>query len=326
MVNQFHQTSNYMDFVHIPSTKCERSAYDNLWHGIIATVAADGNGTELISLLDVDSFFRSRGFHDERVLHEVYELLLRSSDSVSSNTVCLSDGSARDIPRSKFYALMRALSITQRSQLREVSITDINDSKLADIPLFRYDSKLYRPSSACERSAYEGLWRRVNELHTSSIEGGRVVMFASQSGIPKDTLSKCWCISLNESGRHVMEKDEFFIFLRCISFVQTTGILAITNEHITSTADQDLPLPDFSNDEVRAKEKLTMGFPSAFYFPQSRLEIQAYDDLWRRAQNVRSSSSSKDTADSSASNDHLDSIGAVDAISFIVTSRLQRSM
>ena len=318
--------SNSMDFAHIPFTKCERSAYDNIWRGIIASITADGSGSELISLMDVDSFLRSRGFHNESVLHEVYELLLRSSDSASGSNVCPSDGRIRDIPRSKFYALMRALSITQRSQLREVTISDISDSSKADIPLFRYDSKLYRPSSACERSAYEGLWRRVNELRTSSIEGGRVVMFASQSGIPKDALSKCWCISLNENGRHVMEKDEFFIFLRCISFVQTTGILAITKEHITSTADQDFPLPDFSTDEVRAKSLLTTDFPSAFYFPQSRLEIQAYDDLWRRAQNIRSSSSPKDTADSAATNDHLDSIGAVDAISFIVTSRLQRSM
>lgn len=323
MVKQSHRTLNCMDFAHIPSTKCERSAHDYLWRCIISSVAADGSGAELISLLDIDSFFRSRGFYDERVLHDVYELLLRSSDSVSSSAPCGNDGSVRDIPRTKFYALMRASSITQRSQLGIITISDISDSRLADIPLFRYDNKLYRPSSACERSAYEGLWRRVNELRTSSIEGGRVVMFASQSGIPKDTLSKCWCISLNESGRHVMEKDEFFIFLRCISFVQTTGIMAITKEHITSTADQDLPLPDFSTDEVRAESK---GFPSAFYFPQSRLEIQAYDDLWQRAQNIRSSSSPKDTADSDKSNDHSESVGAVEAISFIVTSRLQRSM
>jgi hypothetical protein len=314
-----------MDLHYSPVTQCERGAYDSLWRSVISELgrSSGGNG-ESITLSEVFSFLRNSGFCDEKALRVAQKFAISSLGDTE-----LIDDDQREpdriiISRSAFNSLMRALTLAQRSDLEDIGISDISDTKYADIPLFRCDSVCYRPSSACERSAYEHLWYRVSASRDSTIEGTRVVNFAVKSGLSKETLSRCWTTSLNESGRRSIQKDEFFVFLRCISFVQSTGISDFTRDHISSTADRDLPVPDFDDTDYSLRSKQTIKYPSAFYFPQTKFEIQAYNDLWMRASNVKAVAALKEAVDDESCTSA--SISAVDAVTFVVTSRLQRSM
>ena len=313
-----------MDLHYSPVTQCERGAYDSLWRSVVSELGrSSGSDGESITLSDVFSFLRNSGFCDEKALRVAQRFAITSLGDTE-----LIDDDQREpgrtiISRCAFNSLMRAVTLAQRSDLVEIGMSDISNTKYADIPLFRCDSVCYRPLSACERSAYEHLWYRVSASRDSTIEGTRVVNFAVKSGLSKETLSKCWSISLNESGRRSIQKDEFFVFLRCISFVQSTGISDITRDHISATADRDLPVPDFDDNDYSLRSEQAIKYPSALYFPQTKFEIQAYNDLWMRASNVRAASACKDSDESYAS---TASIGAVDAVTFVVTSRLQRAM
>lgn len=316
-----------------PMTLCESSAYDSMWLKMLAANETDETKSfGLVSPQDIVIFLRSCGLSDDFFLSGIHELDSLQRDTAASSTV----HGCNNFSKPDFFMLLRWLSIKQRSNLQLVSVFDLHQTILADVPLFNCDSILYRPSSACERSAYESIWRHVNTSNTNMIEGAKVVKFALKSGLPKETLSKCWGVSLNESGSRTIEKDEFFVFLRCISFAQTTGIYSVSAHHITSTADRDLPLPDFEQEEYSAKASQPSMYPAAFYFPQTKFEIRAYDDLWLKAViTCASNSSDTDTADDGSDRDRSslrqcskdkESIGAVGAVAYVVTSRLQRSM
>ena len=312
-------------------TQCECSAYDDMWHKMLAASETnETRGANLVSPQDIITFLRTCGLSDDFFLSGIHEL-----DNLHRDTTRLSAAhGCKNFSKLNFFTLLRWLSVKQRSSLQLISVFDLQQTAFADVPLFNCDGILYRPSSACERSAYDSIWRHVNTSNTSMIEGAKVVKFALKSGLPKETLSKCWGVSLNESGSRTIEKDEFFVFLRCISFAQTTGIYGVSTEHITSTADRDLPLPDFEQDEYTAKARQPTMFPAAFYFPQTKFEIRAYDDIWLKAI-ATCRSKSLDTVGEDSDKDRLnfhkislekESIGAVGAVTFVVTSRLRRSM
>ena len=303
-----------MASLYSPPTQCERSAYDSLWCRIV-NASRDGNNTsETPTAGQIFSFFKSYGFRDDDLLSHVGGLSIPNEDSTSSDR----------FTKKRFYILMRALAITQYSTSRRVLLSDITDSRCTDIPLFRFDRLAYSPSSACERGAYETLWDCVNTTNSISLSGDKVVSFAMRSGLQKGTLSKCWNTALDQSGRHNITKEEFFVFLRCLSFVQVTGINNVNKEHILSTACRDFPLPNFYQNEKNEKNKngnndVQTTYPLAFYFPTTKLETSAYNDLWIRA-------STKNSEKSENSGNSVDRISAITAVSFLVTSRLRRTM
>lgn len=324
--------------IYEPLSQCESSAYDSMWLKMLAATGTDeSRSASLVSPQDITTFLRACGLNDDFFLSGIHELdkLHRDTKPLSTTHGC------KYFSKLDFFTLVRWLSIKQRSNLQPISVFDLQQTCFADVPLFNCDSMLYRPSSACERSAYESIWRHVNTSNINMIEGAKVVKFALKSGLSKETLSRCWGVSLNESGSRTIEKDEFFVFLRCISFAQTTGIYGVSAEHITSTANRDLPLPDFEQDEYSPKTRHAM-FPAAFYFPQTKFETRAYDDIWLKAV-VTCRSKSADAADENSDRDmsnpqkcsdeeekekekQRESIGAVGAVTFLVTCRLHRSM
>ena len=221
-----------MELLYKPPTLCERSAYDSLWSRIAIASTINGSLPETLSFSQISLFLKGFGFSDTVILSEIKSLPISTDNSCNLS----SDGSDKKYSRQGFYVFMRALSVAQHSTLRRISVSDIEEAKYCDIPLFRLDRYPYSPSSACERSAYESLWYRLNSPYSANVSGSRVVSFALKSGLLKTTLSKCWKIALADSGRNCIQKEEFFVFLRCISFVQVTGIIAVTKEHILSTA------------------------------------------------------------------------------------------
>ena len=306
-----------MELLYTPLTQCERSAYDSLWCRISSASYDLNNVAETLTVSEVFTYFKSCGLCDDDLLTHVGNLAIPNADSTSSDR----------FTRKRFYILMRALSIAQYSTPRSVSLQDIIETRYTDIPLFRFDRLVYSPSSTCERSAYEILWYRVNTANSTALSGDKVVSFAMRSGLQKGTLSKCWNMALEQSGRHHITKEEFFVFLRCISFVQVTGIANFTREHILSTACRDFPVPDLDRNDVILNSRLQTMYPTAFYFPATTLEISAYNSIWNRAS--ARDDSFNGTVAASTENDlyyREGRISAALAVSFLVTSRLRRSM
>ena len=317
-----------MESLYSPLTHCEKSAYDSLWCRIINASQSRVDNDETLSSTEIFDFFHSFGFCDATIKAQIDALSLPTDDSLSLSR----------FSKYTFYMLMRALSVAQYSTFRRISISDIGETKYNDIPMFRFDRYAYTPSSACEMSAYESLWSRVNLSQIMPIDGSRVVSFALKSGLKKETLSRCWNIALENSGRYTIEREEFFVFLRCISFVQTTGIDQVTKEHILSTACRDFPIPDLDQPpDSNTDSRQDVTHPKAFYFPTTRIEISAYNDFWSRAssdisQNVTAVAVAAVTGSvlpkihEKDTNDLKNRMSAVAAVKFLVTSRLKRSM
>ena len=330
-----------MEFFYSPLTRCEKSSYDSLWCRIITASHTRGSADQTLSSTEIFDFFHGFGFCDHTIKAQVDALSIPNGDPTNIGR----------LSKSSFYMYMRALSIAQHSTFRRISESDIGETKYNDIPIFRFDRYAYSPSSACEISAYESLWYRVNVSQIMPIDGSKVVSFALKSGLKTETLSRCWNIALENSGRHTIEKEEFFVFLRCISFVQITGIDHVTKEHILSTACRDFPIPDLdqnqnqnqnqdlnSNTSEENEIQINISYPTAFYFPTTKTEISAYNDFWSRASNENMKKNITKVAvaavigSTESQNNQKDSnllknrINAVAAVAFLVTSRLKRSM
>jgi hypothetical protein len=214
------------------------------------------------------------------------------------------------------YSEYRYIPATEQSALRK-STTALKTSTSKHIE--DTVNCFYSPSSACERSAYEALWHQYSTTFSSSYssqdEKSRLITFALKSGLSKDTLNACISISGYKSNYCVtIEKAEFYNYLRSLSFAQIFGIQnVISKENIVSSKSMDFPLPQLSD------TSLSSGYPSVFYFPHSKLEINAYEDFWQKAcMNI------KDGDDNSCSDGN--SINATAAVKFVVASRLKRSM
>ena len=157
-----------MEFLYSPLTHCERSAYDSLWCRIINASQCRVDNDQTLSSTEIYDFFHSFGFCDATIRAQVDALSLPNGASTNLS----------GFSKSSFYLLIRALSVAQYSTFRRISISDIGETKYNDIPVFRFDRHAYTPSSACEMSAYESLWSRVNLSQIMPIDGSRVVSFA----------------------------------------------------------------------------------------------------------------------------------------------------
>lgn len=210
------------------------------------------------------------------------------------------------------YSEYRYIPATEQSALRK-STTALNTSTSKTIE--DTVNHFYSPSSACERSAYEALWHQyltaVSSSYSSQDEKNRLITFALKSGLSNDTLSACISISGYKSNNCVtIEKAEFYNYLRSLSFAQIFGIQnVISKENIVSSKLMDFPLPRLSD------VSLSSGYPSAFYFPHSKLEINTYEDFWQNACTIMD-----------IKNGDGNSINATAAVKFVVASRLKRSM
>lgn len=211
----------------------------------------------------------------------------------------------------------RYCSVTEQSALRKIS-TILNSNSIIHIE--ESVGYLYRPSSACERSAYEALWHQYSTTISPSIsspEESKLIFFALKSGLSMDQLNKCISIStyqLSNSLSTGIAKEDFYNLLRCLSFVQIFGIQEIFKEDIISSKFMDFSVPYFNN------ISLTSGYPSVFYFPHSKLEIIAYECFWQQVCSMDIANGNEDLCS------YGNEINATAAVKFVVASRLKRSM
>jgi hypothetical protein len=214
----------------------------------------------------------------------------------------------------------RYIEVTEQSALRKFTTALDSNTSIHNEGTVYY---FYRPTSACERSAYEALWHQYSSTAVSSSnslqdEENRLVTFALNSGLSKDTLKTCMSISGHESKNSVstISREEFYNYLRSLSFAQTFGIQnVILKANIISSKFMDFPLPHLSD------VSLISGYPSVFYFPHSKLEINAYEDFWQKACTIMDINHGD--ADFCSDSNKLN---ATAAVKFVVASRLKRSM
>jgi hypothetical protein len=213
----------------------------------------------------------------------------------------------------------RYIEVTEQSALRKFTAGLDSDTSIHTEDNVDY---FYCPTSACERSAYEALWHQYSTAVSSSYslkdEENRLITFALNSGLSKDTLNTCISISGYESKNCVstISREEFYNYLRSLSFAQIFGIQnVIIKANILSSKFMDFPLPHFSDVSVIS------GYPSVFYFPHSKVEINAYEDFWQKACTIMDIKHG-DADFCSYSN----TLNATAAVKFVVASRLKRSM
>ena len=100
---------------------------------------------------------------------------------------------------------------------------------------------------ACEGSISEHLWSQLNLNDAPAIDGELVADLVSNCGLSKDILRKCWNVSINNSERRTITKDEFFVFMRCIVFVQKFGVNHLRREEVLRLENLDQAIPSLRN-------------------------------------------------------------------------------